>query len=123
MSRQEMSRREFGVACFRWGVALVGVEALAACAPASTNSVRREVTPTPTPDLFPPDYTYNGPKNALDNSVAPLIESVKSQYDIDIISPTIWNDGAGNTIPNVAWTAHELSTLVNVLQRLPPLYL
>lgn len=78
-------------------------------------------TQAPQPDNreFPPDLVFTGESHQYDGEAARIIEGVKKDYGISIISPKTWGE---KNEPNMPYGVREIAYIAEAISSLPPEY-
>lgn len=69
---------------------------------------------------FLPDIVFGGETYSYDGESASLIEKIKNNYGVSIISPKTWGE---NNEPNLPYGLEEISYIAETINQLPPEYL
>ncbi|OGG11845.1 hypothetical protein A2Z00_00105 [Candidatus Gottesmanbacteria bacterium RBG_13_45_10] len=82
-------------------------------------------TDTPTPLIptteFPPDLVFTDKYHEYDDKAAEIIERVKKDFDVTIVSPTTWGE-SGKEQTNLPWRTRDIAYVAQAISQLPPAY-
>ena len=76
-------------------------------------------THVPIPQEFPPDLVFKGEAHQYNGDSETIIEGVKKDFGISIISPTTWGE---KNEPNLKWDTRSIALIAEAISQLPPEY-